>query len=94
MSSTNQLPETGFVRLKRRLAPIGPIPVSKSTWWAGVKEVALLDGVHKQTVRKWLRQGLAALTKTSRYITPPGIVTWQRRRKRMKKHNENNACEA
>ncbi len=31
------LPETGFVRLTNILAPKGPIPVSKSTWWAGVK---------------------------------------------------------
>ncbi len=31
------LPETGFVRLANILAPKGPIPVSKSTWWAGVK---------------------------------------------------------
>jgi prophage regulatory protein len=28
---------TGFVRLSSILAPRGPIPVSKSTWWAGVK---------------------------------------------------------
>jgi len=34
----NKLPETGFVRLSSILAPFGPIPVSKSTWWAGVKE--------------------------------------------------------
>jgi prophage regulatory protein len=27
----------GFVRLSSILAPRGPIPVSKSTWWAGVK---------------------------------------------------------
>lgn len=26
-----------LVRLKDILAPQGPIPVSKSTWWAGVK---------------------------------------------------------
>lgn len=32
------LPETGFFRLKSILAPHGPIPVSKSTWWAGVKD--------------------------------------------------------
>ena len=32
------LPETGFLRLKQILAPNGPIPVSKSTWWAGVKD--------------------------------------------------------
>lgn len=31
-------PKTGLVRLKQILAPIGPIPVSKSTWWNGVKE--------------------------------------------------------
>ena len=31
-------PETGFVRLSHILAPKGPIPVSKSTWWQGVKD--------------------------------------------------------
>ncbi|GLQ22938.1 hypothetical protein GCM10007853_08120 [Algimonas ampicilliniresistens] len=30
-------PETGLVRLSQILAPAGPIPVSKSTWWDGVK---------------------------------------------------------
>jgi predicted DNA-binding transcriptional regulator AlpA len=30
-------PRTGFVRLSSILHPAGPIPVSKSTWWAGVK---------------------------------------------------------
>ena len=33
----NSFPQTGFVRLSSILAPLGPIPVSKSTWWAGVK---------------------------------------------------------
>ena len=37
MSKDYSLPMTGFVRLKSVLAPRGPIPVSKSTWWAGVK---------------------------------------------------------
>jgi prophage regulatory protein len=32
------LPETGFVRLRNIIGPYGPIPVSKSTWWKGVKE--------------------------------------------------------
>ena len=32
------LPETGLLRLSAILAPTGPIPVSKSTWWAGVKD--------------------------------------------------------
>jgi prophage regulatory protein len=31
------LPDTGFIRLKNIIAPDGPIPVSKSTWWKGVK---------------------------------------------------------
>jgi len=31
-------PQTGFVRLSQILAPKGPIPVSKSTWWAGIKD--------------------------------------------------------
>jgi prophage regulatory protein len=33
----DDLPETGLVRLVAIIAPNGPIPVSKSTWWAGVK---------------------------------------------------------
>jgi len=33
----DELPKTGFLRLSQILSPIGPIPVSKSTWWAGVK---------------------------------------------------------
>ncbi len=33
-----QLPQSGFVRLPQVLAPSGPIPVSKSTWWAGIKD--------------------------------------------------------
>jgi len=34
----NAFPQTGFLRIKQILTPIGPIPVSKSTWWAGVKD--------------------------------------------------------
>jgi prophage regulatory protein len=40
MTDKNQTPPpkmTGLLRLKDILAPRGPIPVSKSTWWAGVK---------------------------------------------------------
>ena len=33
-----EFPKTGLVRVKQILAPIGPIPVSKSTWWAGVTD--------------------------------------------------------
>lgn len=37
MQNQPELPSTGFLRLSSVLAPAGPIPVSKSTWWAGVK---------------------------------------------------------
>jgi predicted DNA-binding transcriptional regulator AlpA len=30
-------PTTGLVRLASILAPAGPIPTSRSNWWAGVK---------------------------------------------------------
>lgn len=36
--SKKEFPETGFVLLSYILAPAGPIPVSKSTWWQGVKD--------------------------------------------------------
>jgi prophage regulatory protein len=36
MAKNCSFPDTGFVRLATILAPNGPIPVSKSTWWAGV----------------------------------------------------------
>jgi prophage regulatory protein len=32
------LPDTGFVRLSSIIAPSRPIPISKSTWWQGVKD--------------------------------------------------------
>jgi prophage regulatory protein len=34
----SNLPPSGFVRLPGILAPNGPIPVSKSTWWSGIKD--------------------------------------------------------
>lgn len=34
----SDFPKTGFARLSQILAPVGPIPVSKSTWWQGVKD--------------------------------------------------------
>ena len=37
MTYSHTLPTTGFVRLRPIISPLGPIPVSKSTWWAGVK---------------------------------------------------------
>lgn len=37
-SSRNTLPTTGFVRLHQILGPKGPIPISRSSWFAGIKE--------------------------------------------------------
>lgn len=36
--NNQNFPRTGLVRLSQILAPIGPIPVSKSTWWQGVRD--------------------------------------------------------
>ena len=33
-----ELPITGFLRLPAIIKPNGPIPVGKSTWWAGIKD--------------------------------------------------------
>ena len=38
MSNRKSLPETGFLRLRAIVAPDGPIPVGKSTWWQGVRD--------------------------------------------------------
>lgn len=38
MTHPDDLPRSGFLRLRSILAPAGPIPVSKSTWWAGVRD--------------------------------------------------------
>ena len=33
----DDFPRTGYVRVKQILAPSGPLPISKSGFWAGVK---------------------------------------------------------
>lgn len=38
MSDKYNLPETGFLRIRDIIRPHGPIPVSRSTWWQGVKD--------------------------------------------------------
>ena len=35
--SLKELPQTGFMRLPDIIGRAGFIPVSKSTWWAGIK---------------------------------------------------------
>lgn len=38
MKCEKYLQSGGLVRLRYILAPLGPIPVSSSTWWQGVKD--------------------------------------------------------
>lgn len=38
MAQEYDFPSNGLVRLKSILAPDGPIPVSKTTWWKGVRD--------------------------------------------------------
>lgn len=38
MPNANEFPQTGFVRLSQILSPAGPIPVSKSSWWLGIRD--------------------------------------------------------
>jgi predicted DNA-binding transcriptional regulator AlpA len=37
MLSNNGSQEPKFLRLSSIIAPHGPLPISKSTWWAGVR---------------------------------------------------------
>jgi prophage regulatory protein len=37
MNTIDNLPSTGFVRLSQILGPKGPLPISRSTWYAGQK---------------------------------------------------------
>lgn len=46
MTLIDTFPRSGLLRLRQILAPDGPIPVSKSTWWAGV-----IDGRFPQPVK-------------------------------------------
>jgi predicted DNA-binding transcriptional regulator AlpA len=65
MTNDRDLPKTGFVRLSSILAPNGPIPVSKSTWWAGIK-----DGRFPQPIKlgpritAWRVEDIRALIET------------------------------
>ena len=34
---STSFPVSGFLRLRSIIGPEGPIPVSKSTWWEGVR---------------------------------------------------------
>jgi prophage regulatory protein len=36
MPDDNKIPLSGFLRLSAIIGPNGPIPISRSSWWAGV----------------------------------------------------------
>ena len=56
------LPETGFIRLKNIIAPNGPIPLSKSTWWAGVKSKRFPQPIKLgQKITAWRVEDIRAL---------------------------------
>lgn len=70
MQSYSTLPETGYLRLTQVLAII---PVSKSTWWAGVR-----DGRYPQPTRAlgqritaWRCEDIRALIESA---TPKGAL--------------------
>jgi prophage regulatory protein len=61
------LPTTGFMRLRSITAPFGPIPVSKSTWWAGVKEGRFPQPVKLgPRITAWRAEDIRALIENSR----------------------------
>lgn len=55
----NQLPETGYVRLP---IVLNVFPVSKSTWWAGIKAGKYPNGVKlSPRVTAWKVEDIRAL---------------------------------
>ena len=69
MSHQLEMPKTGFLRLPSILGPKGPIPVSKSTWWAGVKSGRYPKSVklgpritawRAEDIQKLIRTGVAS----------------------------------
>lgn len=57
----NQLPQTGFVKLPTILSVI---PVSKSTWWAGVKAGKYPKSVKHGASTFWLAEDIHNLIKS------------------------------
>ncbi len=54
-----QLPQTGFIRLPKVLSTI---PVSKSTWWAGIKSGKYPAGIKlSERVTAWRCEDIHAL---------------------------------
>jgi predicted DNA-binding transcriptional regulator AlpA len=65
---SSSFPTTGLVRLSSILAPAGPIPISRSAWWAGVrtgrypKKVSLgprITAWHAEDIHALIDNGIA-----------------------------------
>lgn len=75
MPNQPEFPRTGYVRLKQILAPPGPIPVSKSTWWKGVSA-----GRFPQPRKLgpgttvWLAEEIRALYEHSQHLQPTSFI--------------------
>jgi hypothetical protein len=58
---TSPLPNEGFVRLSGIVGPGRPIPVSKSTWWAGVKSGRFPSPIKLGRITVWRVEDIRAL---------------------------------
>lgn len=66
MTNTTTLPDTGFVRLPQILQVF---PVSKSTWWAGVKAGRFPSPVKLSArITAWRAEDIHALIKRHKQI--------------------------
>ncbi len=61
MSYEYDFPQTGFVRIWQIIAPLGPIPVSRSTWWLGIKQGRFPQGTKLGGVTVWRAEEIRAL---------------------------------
>ena len=70
---SSQFPQTGLVRLSQILAPAGPIPISRSGWWAGVKSGRFPKPVKlSPRVTCWRAEDIWALVSKSEAVGAQG----------------------
>lgn len=62
---TTEFPKTGFVRMKQIIAPDGLIPISKSTWWLGIKDGRFPKGIKLGGVAVWRAEDIRAMWETA-----------------------------
>lgn len=69
--------EPGLLRLKSIIKPHGPIPVSRATWWAGVKSGRFPPGVMLgPRIRAWRTDQIRKLIEEG--IPRAGLATTRR----------------